>query len=207
MVMSADADADLLRPESWRFTPPLQYDPAWPGAAQGPSTGCIEGTLALAPDGALFNIMRYDMSKCAPNYGRALAFRVDTDDPDAPLRYDHAVALPGNHSKFTIRRDEKTGLYFAIVSRILDETCSWNRNLLSLMVSRDLVKWDLAYDLIDRRRDDPRTTGFQYVDWMIEGDDLIYLCRTAINQPHSFHDSNYQTFHRLRDFRRALRLD
>ena len=207
MVMSADVDADLLDPASWHFTPPVKYDPAWPGVAQGPSTGCIEGTLAVAPDGGLYNIMRYDMSKCSPNFGRALAFRVNTDDPDAPLQYDHAVALPGNHAKFTIRRDEKTGLYFAIVSRILDASRAGDRNLLSLMVSRDLVKWDVASDLIDRRDDDPKTTGFQYVDWMIEGDDLIYLCRTAINRPHSFHDSNYQTFHRLRDFRRALKLD
>ena len=207
MVMSADDGADLLDPASWHFTPPVKYDPAWPGVAEGPSTGCIEGTLAVSPEGALFNIMRYDMTKCTPNFGRALAFRVNTEDPDAPLQYDHAVDLPGNHSKFTIRRDEKTGLYFAIVSRIRDEHCAWHRNLLSLMMSRDLIKWDLACDLIDRRHDDPATTGFQYVDWMIEGDDLIYLCRTAINRPHSFHDSNYQTFHRLKDFRRKLKLD
>ena len=204
MVMSAGADDDLLDPASWHFTPPVKYDPAWPGVAEGPSTGCIEGSLVVAPDGRLLNVMRYDMTRCAPNYGRALAFRVNTDDPDAPLTYDHAVALPGNHSKFTIKRDEKTGLYFAIISRILDERSIGNRNLLSLMVSRDLERWELAADLIDRRHDDPKTTGFQYVDWMIEGEDIIYLCRTAINQPHNFHDSNYQTFHRLENFRKLV---
>ena len=201
MVMSADVNADLLNPESWRFTPPLRYDPAWPGVAEGPSSGCIEGSLVVSPNGRLLNVMRYDMSRCTPNFGRVLAFRVDTDDPDAPLTYDHAVALPGNHSKFMIKRDPVTGLYFTIISRILNSACAGHRNLLSLMASGDLEKWDLVTDLIDRRNDDPGYTGFQYVDWMIEGDDLLYLCRTAINCPHNFHDANYQTFHRLTGFR------
>jgi len=204
MVMSADVESDLLDPASWRFTPPVKYDPAWPGVASGPSSGNIEGSLVVSPDGALFNIMRYDMTKCRPNYGRVLAYRVDTDDPDAPLAYDHAVELPGNHSKFMIKRDERTGLYFTIISRILDGEGVMNRNLLSLMVSKDLRRWELAADLIDRRHEDPRGTGFQYVDWMIEGEDLLYLCRTAMNQPHNYHDANYQTFHRLAGFRDLL---
>ncbi len=201
MVMSADVNADLLDPASWHFTPPVRYDPAWPGTAEGPSAGNIEGTLAVAPDGGLYNIMRYDMTRCKPNFGRVLAYRVNTDDPDAPLIYSHAVELPGNHSKFTIRQDEKTGRYYAIISRILNRDCAGNRNLLSLMSSQDLVKWDLVCDLIDRRNEDPKMCGFQYVDYMFDGEDLIYLCRTAINRPHNFHDANYQTFHRLKDFR------
>ena len=203
--MSADVDDNLLDPASWHFTPPVKYDPAWPGVAKGPSAGNIEGSLVVAPDGRLLNIMRYDMGRCEPNFGRVLAYRVNTENPDAPLEYDHAIELPGNHSKFTIKRDEKTGLYFAIISRILDRNCAGHRNLLSLMVSKDLEKWDVACDLIDRRHDDPKTTGFQYVDWMIEGDDLLYLCRTAINQPHNYHDANYQTFHRVRNFRDMLK--
>ena len=204
MVMSVDADADLLDPASWHFAPPVKYDPAWPGVAKGPSAGNIEGSLVIAPNGRLYNIMRYDMFRCEPNYGLALAYRVNTDDPDAPLEYDRAIHLPGNHSKFTIKRDEKTSLYFAIISRILDRTCAGNRNLLSLMASRDLETWDVVCDLIDRRNDDPKMTGFQYVDWMIEGDDLLFLCRTAINQPHNYHDANYQTFHRVKNFRDML---
>ncbi len=204
MVMSADADSDLLDPRSWHFTPPIKYDPAWPGVADGPSSGNIEGTLAIAPDGGLYNVMRYDMTRCTPNYGMVLAYRVNTDDPDAPLEYDHAIRLPGNHSKFMIRRDGESGKYLTIISRILNSDCAGNRNLLSLMASDDMENWRLALDLIDRRDSDPALVGFQYVDFMIDGDDLIYLCRTAVNGAHSFHDSNYQTFHRVRDFRSML---
>ena len=58
MVMSADVDADLMDAQSWHFTPPVPYDPSWPGTAEGPSSGNIEGTLVEAPDGELYNIMR-----------------------------------------------------------------------------------------------------------------------------------------------------
>ncbi|MBE6762720.1 MAG: exo-alpha-sialidase, partial [Ruminococcaceae bacterium] len=43
--------------------------------------------------------------------------------------------------------------------------------------------------------------GFQYVDFEIEGDDIIYLCRTAMNNAHNYHDANYSTFHRIKNFR------
>ena len=204
MVMSADEGADLLDEKSWRFSAPLPYDPAWPGTARGKSAGNIEGTLTVAPDGKLYNIMRYDMTNCQPSFGRVLAYRVNEKDPDAALAYDHAIEFPANHSKFTIKYDEKSRCYWSIANRILGADCIRNRNLLSLLVSRDLEHWQVALDLIDRRQDDPRFTGFQYVDFLMEGDDLLYLCRTALNHPHSFHDSNYSTFHRLKDFRAFL---
>ena len=205
MVMSADMNDDLLDPASWHFTPPVRYDPSWPGVAQGPSSGNIEGSLVVDPRGRLMNVMRYDMSRCEPNYGMALAYRVDTDDPDAPLQYDHAIAFPANHSKFTIRRDEKTGAYLSIASRILDANHTGARNLLSLMASWDMEKWFVLSDLIDMRDEDPRQIGFQYVDWFIEGEDIVFLCRTAMNGAHNFHDANYQTFHRVEDFRTMLK--
>ena len=33
------------------------------------------------------------------------------------------------------------------------------------------------------------------------GDDLLALSRTAFNGAHSFHDSNFITFHRISNFR------
>ena len=48
---------------------------------------------------------------------------------------------------------------------------------------------------------DTAHVGFQYVDFAIEGEDLLFLCRTALNGANSFHDSNYSTFHRIKNFR------
>jgi len=96
-----------------------------------------------------------------------------------------------------IKRHEKTGKYYTIISRILNEKESGSRNLLSLMVSEDLKEWKLDRDLIDMRDRDRGKYGFQYVDFMIEGDEILYLCRTAMNEAHNYHDSNYSTFGRV----------
>ena len=202
MVLSCDADADLLDPLSWRFTPPVPYDPAWPGTAKGKRCGTIEGTLTVLPDGKLYNVMRYDMTRCEPDFGRVLAYRVNESDPDAPLSYSHAIELPGNHSKFTIKYDEQSGCYYSIISRIRESANKYDRNLLSLMVSPDAEEWHLACDLIDATDSDPKYVGFQYTDFLFDGDDLIYLTRTAANGAHNFHDANYSVFDRVKDFRR-----
>ena len=195
MVMSAKEDADLLLPESWHFTPPVKYDPTWEGAAPDGCKGNIEGTLCVAPDGKLYNYMRYQTSE-----KKILAYLVNTEEPDAPISYSHAVAFPGNLSKFMIKKDAANGKYYSIVSRRIDEPAT-RRNLLSLLVSDDIANWSVVCDLLDYRHDNINKIGFQYVDFEIEGEDIIFLCRTAMNNAHNFHDSNYSTFHRIKNFR------
>ena len=179
----------------------MKYDPSWPGVAKDPSTGNIEGTLTVSPDGRLLNIMRYDTSKTEPNYGLILAYEVNTEDPDAPLTYSHAIEFPANLSKFMIQYDPVSESYYSIASRITEPDKIRARNLLSLMVSKDLIHWEVARDLLDYRNHDANDVGFQYVDFMIEGNDILYLCRTAMNGAHNYHDANYQTFHRIENFR------
>lgn len=200
-VMSCDENADLLDADNWVITPPVKYDPTWQGVAKGPSNGNIEGALAVAPDGRLYNIMRYDTAKTEPNYGLVLAYEVDTAHPEMSLRYSHAIHLDGNLSKFMIKKDEASGYYYSIISRITPDYSIHARNLLSLMRSKDLENWELVTDLLNYRHADPAKVGFQYVDFSIEGDDIIYLCRTAINGAYNSHDANYSTFHRIENFR------
>lgn len=204
MVMSCNADSDLMNAENWSFSEPLRYDPDWEGTASGKSVGTIEGCLAVCPDGKLRNFMRYEMGSCQPNYGRILSFLVDDKHPTAPLRYDGAIDFPANHSKFEIKFDEKTQTYLCIASYIRGAEHAKDRNLLSLMISRDLKHWERACDLIDMTKCDPKLVGIQYVDFLIEGEDLLLLCRTAINGAHSFHDSNYLIFLRVQDFRKRI---
>ena len=196
MVMSCDENDDLMNPESWHFTMPVKYDPSWEGVAEDGFKGNIEGTLCVAPDGKLYNYMRYQTEE-----KKILVYRVNTDDPDAPLTYSHAVEFPGNLSKFMIQYDEVSGRYYSIVSRRIDDPKT-RRNLLSLLSSADLVQWDLECDLIDRRDEDPQKVGFQYVDFLFDGEDIIYLCRTATNHANNFHNANYSTFHRIKNFRK-----
>jgi len=77
---------------------------------------------------------------------------------------------------------------------------------LSIYKSQDLLSWDhMAILLQDdtglSSEDAVRLTGFQYVDWQFDGDDIIYLVRTAYDGAPNYHDSNRITFHKVRDFR------
>ena len=55
--------------------------------------------------------------------------------------------------------------------------------------------------LHDYRDQDPMKTGLQYSDFIMEDEDILYLTRTGLNEPSSFHNSNYCVFHRLKNFR------
>ena len=198
MVMSCDINDDFLIPENWSFTPPRRFDPNFaPEVAHLPcSAMTIEGTLTTDPQNRLLNIMRFSGDKCV------LAYEVNTHDNEAMLEYSHCIPFPANHSKFMIKKDPLTGKYYSIASRIKDGAPNNSRNLLSLMVSNDLESWNVACDLLDYSHTNPNEVGFQYVDFEFEGDDIIYLCRTAVNNAHNFHDSNYSTFHRIIGFRK-----
>ncbi len=202
MVMSCDINDDPLVPENWSFSEPLKYNPAWKGTVDGHANGTIEGTLCIAPNGKLYDVMRYNIEDAVPKYGLVLAYEVNDKDYDAPLIYSHSIKMPCNYSKFMIKYDEISKRYYSVVTRIDCEARIRRRNLLSLMSSADMENWELVCDLIDKRDEDMEKVGFQYVDFEIEGDDIIYLCRTAYNNAHGFHDSNYSTFHRVKNFRK-----
>ena len=196
MVMSCDENADLLDPESWHFTPPVKFDHFTPELRELPKiTQTIEGTLALSPEGQLLNIMRFGM------HGKVLAYLVNTGDPDAPLTFHSLIDMPTTTTKFTIKHDPVSEKYYAIICRIHEGEGNQRRNLLSLVASKDLRCWETLCDLIDFRHCDGDMHGFQYVDFIMEGDDILWLCRTAMNEPHNYHDANYSTFHRLCNFR------
>ena len=196
MVMSCDINDDLMVPENWSFTPPRKFDPGFaPEVSHLPNcTMTIEGTLVKDPDGKLLTLMRFGGDRCI------LAYKADENDPEAILEYSHCIPFPANLSKFTIKQDSVTKKYYSIASR-LHETISTRRNLLSLMASDDLYNWYVVSDLLDYSKEDPDKIGFQYVDFEFEGDDILYLCRTAMNNAHNYHDANYSTFHRIKNFR------
>ena len=197
MVMSCDENDDLLIPENWSFSEPLKFDHFAPELIGLPIPSMtIEGTLTLSPEGKLLNIMRFG------KYGNAIVYEVNTEDHDAPLTYARLMEFPANLSKFMIKFDEESKRYYSVATRLYDPEKPKARNLLSLMSSKDLLHWDVVCDLFDYRESDSRQVGFQYVDFEMEGEDIIYLCRTAINGANSYHNSNYITFHRIQQFRK-----
>ena len=201
-VLSCNTDSDLLDADNWHFSYPVKYNPAWINQPPFPSNGCIEGTVTVAPDGKLLNIMRFDMTKSEEKFGKALVFEIDTDAPDAPISFLKSIKFDGNHSKFIILKDSVSGYYYSIISRITDKEKSYDRRLLSLVRSKDLDSFELVCDLYDlRKRAECNEEGLQYVDFFFEGDDILFLCRTSMNGGKNYHDANYSTFHRIKNFR------
>ncbi|MBE6732320.1 MAG: exo-alpha-sialidase [Ruminococcaceae bacterium] len=199
MVMSCDINDDLLIPENWSFTEPKKFNPnEAPELSYLPEcTMTIEGTLVMSPNSELLNVMRFGGNRSV------IAYKVNKNNHEAVLEYSHCIPFPANLSKFTIKYDEKSNKYYSVASR-LHEKIYTKRNLLSLMASEDLYNWHLVTDLLDYSNCDPEKIGFQYVDFEFEGDDIIFLCRTAINCARNYHDANYSTFHRIENFRRFI---
>ncbi len=200
-VLSCDTDADLLTPENWYLSEPRRFDPAWLPEMEDvtPTTATIEGTVVEDPQGNLLDVMRFE---CAG--AKVLLYRADPTDAQAPLTFARTMDFPAGHSKFIIRHDGCR--YYSVATRYFEggeRTARGRapRNLLSLLVSNDLVSWRVAQDLIDYRDHDINKYGFQYVDFDFDGEDIIFLCRTAMNGAADFHDSNYITFHRAESYK------
>jgi len=207
-VISADEDADLLDSSSWTMTNKLPYDPAWTPGEWGevPNPGWLEGNVVEAPGGQIWNILRFNSE---PMVDKAAIVRIH--DEGRRVSFDPAdfIDFPGGMTKFTIRRDSASGLYLTISNNNTDPAWPNQRNVLSLHASADLVHWEHKLTLLEDDSGLPheesiRLTGFQYVDWQLDGDDIIYVVRTAYDGAHNFHDANRITFHRLSGFRRLL---
>jgi hypothetical protein len=208
-VISAPADSNLLDAESWTMSNKLPFDPAWVPAAWGTleNPGWLEGNVVATPEGELWNILRFNSK---PLVDRAAVVRIS--EAGARVSFDPEsgfVDFPGGMTKFTIRRDPQSGWYLALVNDNTDPAWPNQRNVLSLYASRDLMGWRHVKTLLENDsglsyEDSIRLTGFQYVDWQFDGDDLIYLVRTAHRGAVRYHDSNRILYCVLKGFRGLL---
>lgn len=205
-VMSAPADADLLKAASWTSTNRIGPTSQW---LDGKVGGILEGNAVIAPDGKIVNILRvhqpsfeeYAAVMHVSADGKSLSF-----DPERDF-----IHFLGGSKKFTIRYDQKSKRYWALANpvpqeyRQNDRRPDQTRNTLALISSPDLRHWEINKVLL--KDPDVKTVGFQYVDWLFEGDDLIAVVRTAFpeadgTRAHNAHDANWMTFHRFEQFRK-----
>ena len=66
------------------------------------------------------------------------------------------------------------------------------------------MEWKLVKRIIDGSAYSTDEVGFQYVDFVFCGEDIVFASRTAFNHAHNFHDSNYITTHRIEQFRSLI---
>ena len=209
-VISAPADSDLLDPASWRLSNKLPYDEAYSRGWENPpiKPGWLEGNVMETPAGALWNIIRVNTD---PVVDKAAIIHIH--DEGRRVSFDPAsdfIDLPGGMTKFIIRHDSETGIYCMLCNNNTDPRYPNQRNVLSLFSSVDLIQWELCKTLIEDDsglpwEDSVEQVAFQYPDWQFDGDDIIYVLRTAYGGAADYHDANRITFHRLTNFRDLLR--
>jgi hypothetical protein len=216
-LLSISENANFLDAENWMLTPPLYYDGTWEGTVKGNSRGCIEGNAVITPAGELVNILRYHTKDCEPSYGKAVVLKGNISEPEKSLEFLKVIDFEGNLSKFDIIYDAVSGKYISLITgtnetmRNLIENIPVSmrsagvRNILSLAVSDDLFNWHTVCPLLDYSNLDPEKVGFQYISFLIDGNDIVYLSRTAFNNAENFHNANYSTFHKIENFRELLK--
>jgi hypothetical protein len=201
-MMSAPADGDLLNADNWVSSNPRGQDPQWLG---GKFRGWLEGNAVVTPGGRIVNILRVDFR---PEGDKAAIIEISEDGKKAT--FDPAtgfIDFPGGAKKFTIRFDPVSKVYWTLSNPVLpkhkDPDPGRVRNAVALMRSADLRQWEIRCIVL--YHPDVNKHGFQYLDWLFEGDDMIIASRTAYGEGTSAaprqHDANYLTFHRLTNFR------
>ena len=201
-MMSAPLDADWLKAGNWTCSNRIARNPDWLDGSFG---GWLEGNAVVTPDGDIVNILRVDVK---PDGGKAAVIRVSADGKKAVFDPQEGfIDFPGGCKKFTIRFDPASKLYWSLTNYIPDSERNPNpggtRNTLALVCSPDLKRWIVRSIVL--HHPDREKHGFQYVDWLFEGRDIIAVSRTAYDDglggAHNYHDANYMTFHRIENFR------
>ena len=208
LMMSVPEEADLLDATNWTFSNPLARNPAW---LDGRFGGWLEGNAVVTPDGGIVDLLRADFR--SPRE-KAAMIRLSLDGREAT--FDPAtgfIDFPGGCKKFTVRFDPLTKRYWSLANWVPPRHANANpervRNTLALTASTDLRHWEVRTALL--YHPDPLRHGFQYADWLFDGDDLIAAVRTAFDDEeggaHNCHDANFLTFHRFRGFRSLTAAD
>jgi hypothetical protein len=223
-VMSAPEDADLLAADNWIRSNSLPFRRAWLDTR---NEEWLEGNIVVTPGGGIVDILRVESHPAA---GAALALpgpaariprfevaaMLDVTPDGRRVTFDPArgfIHFIGSESKFTIRYDPVSRRYWTVGNKITrpGSGADWThsphhqRNVLVLASSTDLRTWTERYRLLSHAAGsvvvkEGSRVGFQYPDWLFEGDDLVIVTRTSWDGL-NYHDANFILFHRLKNFR------
>ncbi|MBE6598404.1 MAG: hypothetical protein E7638_03055 [Ruminococcaceae bacterium] len=205
-MLSAAEDSDLLDPANWHATKPYEADADLLGMPGVRMECLIEGNPFITPDGDLCVMYRVDADGTGLLDGRSVVLKVDTENPDGELTLHKIISMPvGYRSKFMLRYDEVSGYYIAIGNLPTSNERYQQRNIITLLCSKDSENWTVLDPIIDGGREQIFEVGYQYPSFLFDGEDILLQVRTAVNGAHNFHDANYATFHVIPDFRKLLK--
>ena len=202
LVISADEDSDLTDAGSWTKTNTVRINKEILAGMNYFKAGWLEGNMVADADGGIYNILR---TTIAPYANKAIVLRLETDEQLSQSM--SLIDLPGGSHKFTVRYDEASRKYIALVNSNTERIYFNKRNSLALAYSSNLNEWDLSGDIIFDSSILPlkksvMSKGFQYADYVISGDDLYAVVRQGDN---NYHDSNRIVFYKYKNFRNDIK--
>jgi hypothetical protein len=190
VVFSAPIDSDLLDASNWTISEPIHHEGKW--------QQWIEGNMVVTPEGELVNILRANGRD--PGY----AVMVHVSGDGKKLAHDpkkDVIEFPGGGSKFAIRYDSESGRFWSLVNK--QKNPAAKRNVLVLSSSENLRDWTVHETVFNHP--DAENISLHYVDFQIDGNDIVFTARTSwpdgMEGPLNYHDNNFVTFHRLKNFR------
>ena len=207
-----NASTNLMVDAAWEATPRLRLNVATmvPRAWGKSSWGWQEGNAFEMPEGGVANLLRID-GQTAATHNKAALVRVapvggGTGSPFR-LQFDRMIDFPSTSSKFVVRRaPPPSRAYYTLSTSVtagaVRRGAVYARNHLVLATSTDAIHWATCYTLLTddtglSPEDSARLTGFHYVDWVFDGDDIIYAVRTAYRGANSYHNANRLTTKRV----------
>lgn len=205
-IISAPEDADLLKASSWTATNKVPFDAsAIPAAYKVSSGSWLEGNVVVSPEGGIYDVLRTTLAGCSD---KAVILKLSEDNKTLTLdKADAFITMPGASHKFDIHYDEVSQRYVTLINENTDLESFNQRNVLSLAYSEDLRNWTvaetvLADDSILSWKESIANIGYQYVSFLIDGDDIHMLVRQSTDGGANYHDANQITYYKINDFRR-----
>lgn len=203
MVISAPVGSDLLHAANWTKTNRLPYNENY---LDGHFSAWLEGNAVVGPQGDVLNVLRVNQNQSGTE---KIAVARVVNETTLTFTPDDFYTMPGGSKKFTIRYDESSKKYWTIANDVPPAYADKNphavRNHLVLMSSDDLKNWQIRQVLLAHPDSDKH--GFQYADWVFDGNDILFVSRTAFDDDkggaNNYHDANYLTFHRIKNFRKS----
>ena len=208
-MMSASVDADLLDPDSWTKSNCVSFDTKWLDDTKnygGSNTGLgfYEGNAVCGKNGTMYIISRVDSD---PYCGIAVILKLSSDNQT--LVFERRIDLPIGKDKFVIRYDEGSQKYIAIGNTKTSALYPTQRNVLAMYCSEDLIHWEYVVTLLSDNtltmvEKSVQNYGYQYPDFVFDGDDILLLVREASGNTTYWHDANYISFFTIPNFRNLL---
>jgi|GEM_PF-1613182 len=183
-VISAPVNSDLLKASSW--TEAKRSSSATAGTGN-------EADLMASRNGGYPIIM---------GKGNSIG-RVLSKDEYTAIKGQDTLSLPMNGSKYTAMYDEASDKYWALTSY---SSLRGNiRTGIALFSSKDGQKFTFERQILTGVS--TAFHGFNYPFMEIDGDDIIFVLRTAWENDtglsQRWHDGNMFTFHRVENFRNS----